>query len=262
MTIASYMDVSRPDLTWLAKPLHSGQEDQHMSDLKSDSNLQDDTPWQGDYRELKEEDFAPSPKPLDPPIMKKLDTQGLSSAILWMSLITITTIGNWWAGNSEVWSASYNTIVEQGEFWRLWTSLFIHSDFAHLMSNIWLFGVFAYLLRSFWGTSVFPNTSIVLIGGLTSLATVYWYGKGTSVIGASGMIYGMIGLWIVTYCRYDTRFSFPMRVFRASGFVLIMLFPQTYAIHVSYSAHFFGFIFGLLLGFFLVYRREIIIRDH
>ncbi len=207
------------------------------------------TPWQGDYRELTIDDFAPEVKPTKPfPPINLRPKQSLAMVTYCSLIIILLSIYNWLSNSTYLLAVSFPRVIEDGEYWRVWTSLFIHSDFGHVASNLWLFGVFGYLLHAFWGAWVFPVISFSFIGGFTNLLTILWYGNATFIIGASGLVYGMIGLWLVTYCFFETRFSIATRIFRASGFTLIMLFPSTIAKNISYSAHSFGFIIGVLVG--------------
>lgn len=66
------------------------------------------------------------------------------------------------------------------------------------------------------------------------------------LVGASGMIYGMAALWLVLYIYHDTDRSMKMRIFRAAGFTLIVLFPETYNPSTSYMAHAAGFTLGII----------------
>jgi membrane associated rhomboid family serine protease len=80
------------------------------------------------------------------------------------------------------------------------------------------------------------------------MVTLYFYADSTRLLGASGMIYGMVALWLVLYIHRDTDHSLMMRLFRATGFALIMLFPETYNPSTSYLAHASGFVIGIITG--------------
>ena len=219
--------------------------------LKTDS--EESVSWEGDYREPVVEDFLKDakPKPIQPLLIQH-DNGALRATIFWSIVIVLSSLFNWAQGDRWAFMVNLPTVAENGEFYRLWTSLFIHSDFGHLASNLWLFAIFGYLLRSFWGLLVFPFLSFIAVGGLASVATIFWYQNSTFLLGASGMIYGMIGLWLVTYLRYELRYRFRTRLFRAIGFILVMLFPSTITENISYSAHFFGFFIGGLVGVILI----------
>jgi len=149
-----------------------------------------------------------------------------------------------------MWS-SYETVYVKHEFWRLVTAIFTHVDSIHLLSNLPLLILFGWFLFEYFGFFVFPLMSL-LIGILTNMVTLYFYADSTRLIGASGMIYGMTSLWLVLYIFRDTDHSLKMRIFRATGFALIMLFPETYNPTTSYMAHASGFVIGIITGLLLL----------
>jgi membrane associated rhomboid family serine protease len=121
----------------------------------------------------------------------------------------------------------------------------------HLLANAPLFLIFGWFLRAFFGWRAFPLASI-LIGVLSNLATIATYPAHEELLGASGMLYGMVALWLVFYSRFATEFALPMRIFRAVGVSLLLLFPTTFEKNVSYMAHITGFAFGLAVGFLML----------
>ncbi len=94
---------------------------------------------------------------------------------------------------------------------------------------------------------------------LSNAATIWVYEPRTHLVGASGMLYGMVALWLVLYVRFETRFSVPMRIFRAIGVSLLLLFPTTFEEQTSYMAHAAGFVIGLGVGFGLA--NFVTVRD-
>jgi len=134
------------------------------------------------------------------------------------------------------------------EYWRVVTALLTHADLHHLVSNALIFLVFGWMLKSYFGMLAFPWLSFGT-GIVANILTVSLYSPEMRLIGASGMAYGMVGLWLIFYIRHDTDHSIPLRIFRAIGFSLIMLIPTTFEAQVSYLAHGLGFLFGCVLGF-------------
>lgn len=149
-----------------------------------------------------------------------------------------------------IWS-SHDTVYIKHEFWRLITAIFTHADSVHLISNLPLLILFGWFLFEYFGFYMFPVMSL-LIGILTNMVTLYFYADSTRLLGASGMIYGMVALWLVLYIHRDTDHSLMMRLFRATGFALIMLFPETYNPSTSYLAHASGFVIGIITGLFVL----------
>jgi membrane associated rhomboid family serine protease len=151
----------------------------------------------------------------------------------------------------EMLKVSGDAVFTKHEYWRLFTALFVHGSLLHLLSNLFMFTIFGWLLRAYYGFAVFPAAAFIM-GTITNLAVVSIYPPDVSLVGASGMIYGMAAMWIVFFMKYDTDRSFPMRALRAAGFVLAMLVPSAVEPQVSYLAHGLGFIAGIGSGLILL----------
>jgi len=141
--------------------------------------------------------------------------------------------------------ASRETVYSKHEYWRLFTAIFTHSGGIHLLSNIPLFFFFGLFLYEYFGFMMFPVLSI-MIGFTANALTLYFYTDNVRLIGASGMVYGMVSLWLILYIYYDSDHSIPLRIFRSVGFTLIIMFPTAYDPEISYMAHATGFFLGIL----------------
>lgn len=165
----------------------------------------------------------------------------LGFAFLGVSLVQWSGLG--WNG-----AASGAAVYGRGEAWRLITALFAHGDLGHLGSNMLPFLFYGWMLQSYFGWKLFPLFAFVT-GLVSNAVTVALYPSQVQLLGASGMIYGMVALWLVLYLRFDKQRKMPQRVARAVGFALMMLMPTTYEPQVSYLAHASGFAAGLTGGF-------------
>lgn len=149
-----------------------------------------------------------------------------------------------------IW-ASRETVFNQHQYWRLFTALFAHADLEHLLSNTPLFLIFGVFLYEYFGLTLFPVVSL-LIGAASNAVTLYFYPDSVRLLGASGMIYGMAALWLVLYIYHDTDRTMAVRILRAIGFALIVLFPETYNPSTSYLAHGAGFFIGIAAAVILL----------
>ncbi len=194
-----------------------------------------------------EEDFAPSPPKAPRPMSRFPKNHAMTPALLCFL--------GFWAASLYEWSpraiydlaASGEEVFQKGEYWRLLTALFTHSDVEHLLSNSPLFLIFGWFLYAFFGRLAFPLGALV-VGILSNLWTIDIYDPKVSLLGASGMLYGMIALWLVLYVRFETEYSVSMRIFRSIGVALLLLFPTTFQQTTSYTAHATGFLVGLVVG--------------
>lgn len=133
---------------------------------------------------------------------------------------------------------------ESARWWISIVAIFIHADLGHFLSNLILFIPFASLLESHYGRVTFPWIGL-LIGYITHLIVLTIHGPGYALIGASGMVYGLGGLWLGLFVLHGNRFQFRQRILRSVGAMLILLFPSQFFPEVSYLAHGVGFLVGL-----------------
>ena len=170
----------------------------------------------------------------------------LPALVCFMLFYALSLVHSTYPYGDLLW-VSGSSLYGLHEFWRPLTALCVHSGPGHLLSNAIMFFVFGWALKAYFGYSVFPVLSFG-IGVITNVITVYLYSPEIRLIGASGMIYGMAALWLVYFIKFDHH-TFPVRVMRAAGFVLVMLIPSTIEPQVSYLAHGIGFIAGAAAGF-------------
>jgi membrane associated rhomboid family serine protease len=144
-------------------------------------------------------------------------------------------------------------VVYHFAIWQLATYLFLHGGIWHLLFNmltLWMFGV---TLERDWGTRRFLKYYFLCgIGaGLCDVTVNALLGNwGTSTIGASGAIYGVLLAFGVLYPESTILFLFLFPI-QAKYFVMIygamaLLGSLNVNSGVSNVAHLGGMIFGLL----------------
>lgn len=204
-----------------------------------------------DLGEPDPEDFLPAP-PKKKGFLQQIPTlASLNPALLFFLLFLILSFLFWnYDIQDELWASRYSIFVKK-EYWRALTAIFIHADMKHLLDNSLLFLIFGTLLYYFYGSFVFPFCSLI-VGIVTTLLSAYYHEPYIRMLGASGMVYGMVAMWIVFYVTYEIRYSFYLRVLRAVGFALVILFPTSFHEEVDYMAHAIGFGIGTLAGILLV----------
>jgi membrane associated rhomboid family serine protease len=222
----------------------------------SESNSQVDEP--------QPDDFLPTPRP-EPSEFEVMPTAAslLPGAVV-VALMTAASLGSWLVPQwSDVFMINRAQLFEERQFWRLISALLGHGDIPHIAHNLPVYLFFAWILQGYFGWSASVLLPLV-IGILSNGLTVYFYDDYVRLLGASGMIYGMVGLWLTLYVRFDRRVWWVKRVTRSAGFSLLVLFPQTYDPKVSYLAHFTGFLCGITLGWVFggwIGRRSPALRD-
>ncbi len=194
------------------------------------------------------EDFLPTPKP-EPTAFEMMPRQGSAlPGAVFVSLMTGLSIARWRMPERFAdLDVTRQSIMDAHEYWRMLTAIFVHGDMGHLLHNVPVYLFFAWILQAYFGllaAVVFP----LVIGFLSNGLTVYFYDDHVRLLGASGMIYGMVAMWLVLYVYFDRNAWWVKRVARAVGFSLLVMFPQTYDPKVSYLAHISGFAIGLVLA--------------
>ncbi|MEJ2143715.1 MAG: rhomboid family intramembrane serine protease [Acidobacteriota bacterium] len=161
-----------------------------------------------------------------------------------------------WRVNSN-WSAllaaSTKGVFERGEYWQLLTGELVHANFGHLLSNALLFTFFGYLLYAYFGFFVFPFLCFLLGGLVNYLSLLTYQPADVRLVGASGMVYLMVGFWLTMYMLIERRLSVRRRIIHAVGVGLIVLMPTVLHQEVSYRTHAIGVVVGMLSA--LVYYR-------
>ncbi len=183
-------------------------------------------------------------------LTRKPDGEALMTAIIATLVLFLTTMWVWFSpqGLEELTVSSGKTVFENKEYWRLWTAAVTHADVGHLMSNSLLFFVLGYFLAGYFGIVMFPTLALIM-GGLINSIALSTYGPTVNLLGASGIVYWMGGVWLVLYLLIDTRRSWGSRWLRVLGVGILMFVPsEAFEPAVSYRTHFIGFLVGNLTG--------------
>ena len=112
----------------------------------------DDTPSAGDHLHLYEQERLVRPPPPPPP--PKLHPHALMGSIVYALVLYRVAYaisnGLWRLDAFDVGELDAR-LVQQGQWWRVWTALTLHMDILHLMSNM-VFGIwFGYLASRLLG---------------------------------------------------------------------------------------------------------------
>lgn len=151
-----------------------------------------------------------------------------------------------------------------------WLShMFMHGGLGHLIGNMVFLLVLGMLVEPALGGLRF--LSGYLLGGLGAAAFSLWIhsGEATGMVGASGAIAGLMGLYSVVFGKRRVRFFYWAFVYfdyvRAPALVLlpvwlgweVFLFVTSEGSNVAYDAHIGGIVVGALLGLLLVRTRQV-----
>jgi len=138
--------------------------------------------------------------------------------------------------------------VADGQFWRLFTAMFLHAGLLHVALNAYFFWLFGRMVESTYG-----RTWMVLIyvvaGFLASVAS-YAFGPVTSLaVGASGAISGVFGAFIAyNYRRRQHAMNAANLRLALTVIVLNAVIAIGYS-SIDWRAHVGGLVAGFALGY-------------
>ncbi len=151
--------------------------------------------------------------------------------------------------------AKWNEGITHGEYWRFFTCALLHGGFMHLFLNLAGLYIFGRELESIYGPIKF--LLICLLTSWGSTLTSYTFSSGTA-IGASGIVFGIIGSLIAFYFMQKGKVTGADYKFKSMytlviiNLVLGFMMPQ-----IDNSAHIGGIVTGLLSGWLLSPKYEI-----
>lgn len=168
--------------------------------------------------------------------------------ILVFAVMVIAGLGfmNFKAPDLLAWGGNFRPSVLDGEWWRLFTSTFLHGGILHLVANMYALVFIGIFLEPALGRVKFLVAYLVT-GLLASCASIWWF-EATVSIGASGAIFGLYGLFLAMLLRkvFPKAFSKPLLV-SILIFVGYNLVIGTSG-GVDNAAHIGGLLSGFLIG--------------
>jgi len=145
------------------------------------------------------------------------------------------------------WGGNVPPLTLSGEYWRLFTSMFLHVSFLHLAANmlaLWSIG-FVLEARMRWPVVL----GIYLLSGLcSSLVSTLWNrGELLVTCGASGAILGVFGAALI-YALHDRRAGRSHISLRSMVISLVLTFGAGAMLDIDNAAHIGGLISGAVLA--------------
>jgi rhomboid protease GluP len=182
-------------------------------------------------------------------LSKKKYNYGLVVSVFFLTACIVTSLFYWNESQqiSSYLSANPQSVFKDKEYWRLITTLFAHGGIEHLLSNSLMLFFLTYFVTSFYGYFISIPLSIIM-GALVNLFVLLAFKQNTTLVGISGVIYYLWGLWFVLYLFIDETITFTRRLVKVFAIFFILLVPTSYSPTTSYLAHYIGFAVGVLTG--------------
>jgi membrane associated rhomboid family serine protease len=157
----------------------------------------------------------------------------------------------------QFWGANVGPFTLQGQWWRLFSAMFVHGSLAHLVLNMWALWSVGRSTERLLG-----NWNFLLLylgsGLLASLSTLLW-DPASSSVGASGAIFGVFGAFLA--CLMSQGARVPVAVLRSHWiptllFLAFNLISGAVQPNIDNAAHVGGLAAGFGLGYVLAHRVD------
>ena len=143
-------------------------------------------------------------------------------------------------------------------------SMFIHGSLLHILGNLWFLWIFGNNVEDYLGKIGF--VLFYLASGVAATAAHFIVEPGSTVpiIGASGAIAGVMGMYLVLWPRariisfvpFFFLFLLPLPAFLVLVLWFVLQFFTGEGSGVAWVAHVGGFVFGVAVGLFLKRVKE------
>lgn len=141
--------------------------------------------------ELYEQEQSERRVRVEPPVFPA----GIELALIWaLSLLVVF----WWQskdpGLADRFCNSSQALVEGGQWWRSFTSLFLHANAGHLLSNLGIGGIFCVMVAHTVGA--WRGWALILAGGMLGNLVNAWahYPSLFVSLGASAATFAAVGI--------------------------------------------------------------------
>src|ERR1700733_3644027 len=187
--------------------------------------------------------------------MRRLPLPAVTLGIIAANVLVYAAMGlsgvSWTQPNildSVKWGADFGPLTLSSDWWRLFTSTFVHFGIIHIALNMWCLWNLGSTLEPFMGRKVF-GVMYVASGLAASLVSTAWDPWRVSA-GASGAIFGVAGALVSYFALKKTPLDRALvnRNLKSLGIFIFYNLLYGASGHVDNSAHIGGLIAGLILG--------------
>ena len=148
--------------------------------------------------------------------------------------------------------AVYQQAVAAGEWWRIFTSAFLHLGILHIAFNMYALYLFGPVMEQLYGHLEYVVLYLLCAAGGSILTILV--APNTAAAGASGAIFGLLGLGFVVSRRHQLMLDRHARALLSqAGSLLVLNLVITFAAPtlISWTGHVGGLLVGALIGLLL-----------
>ena len=152
-------------------------------------------------------------------------------------------------------------IIEDGSFYRMITSMFLHWDVQHLFSNMIVLYYVGEMVEKKLGH--IPYAALYFLSGIAgdvfSMGYEFWLGEYYSSVGASGAVFGVEGALFLLVILNHGKLEY-MTVGRVAFAIMFSLYSGFTATNINNAAHIGGVLMGFAVTAVIMIMRPQIIK--
>jgi rhomboid protease GluP len=147
------------------------------------------------------------------------------------------------------WGSNFAPLTVHGEWWRLFTSTFLHFGLVHLALNMWALYANGALIERLFGSAHF--VALYVFAGLTGSLASAWWNPLVNSAGASGAIFGIFGGLLAFMLSKQNRVPLAVMTAHRNSVLAFVIFNVANGFAhpgIDNAAHLGGLGAGFVLG--------------
>jgi rhomboid protease GluP len=153
------------------------------------------------------------------------------------------------------WGAYYFPGIQNGEYYRFLTPVFMQIDVSHFIFNVFSIFVFVSALEQLIGKGKY--LFIYLVSGIVGYIATYFISSADLALGASGAIFGVLGAYL-----YLIQKKSPLLDTTAKKTILPILIVNLIFTFIEPNISITGHIGGLIAGYLIAWGLRIELKEN
>ena len=141
-------------------------------------------------------------------------------------------------------------ILNEAQYWRLFTSMFLHADAFHIFYNMIALLIFGATVEDNY-TKIQYVVVYFLSGLVGNIFSLFLLPPNALSLGASGAIFGLIGAAFTLIVKEDKS------LLLFAGLYVVMFIISSFGPGINLWAHLFGLTVGIGLGLLINRKRDV-----
>lgn len=150
------------------------------------------------------------------------------------------------------WGTNYGPATLSGEWWRLFTSMFLHFGLVHIALNMWVLIALGPRVERLFGSASY--LLLYLFAGLCGSVASLWWHPAVNSAGASGAIFGVIAGLLAFALKPATRLPASITANQRTSAAVFIFYNLVYGFGhqgIDNACHVGGLLGGLAMGWLL-----------